>query len=70
MGEDYRDEVLPDNVILKALDINKFTRPDGEDVNGYYGYADSTVRVNNAVLDNGKMDITADNIYALSLIHI
>jgi hypothetical protein len=62
--DDYKSEVLPNNVTLAALDINKFTRPDGEDVDGYYGYADSTVRVNNAVLDNGKLDITADEIYA------
>ncbi|RAI10639.1 MAG: hypothetical protein DK841_07465, partial [Candidatus Melainabacteria bacterium] len=62
--EDYMHEVLPNNVTLKALDINKNIRPDGVDVDGYYAYADSTVRVNNAVLDNGKLDITADQIYA------
>jgi len=61
---DYKSDVLPNNVTLKALDINKNVRPDGEMVDGYYAYADSSVRVNNAVIDNGKMDITADNIYA------
>jgi len=64
MEPDYRDEVLPNHVKVAALDINKNIRPNGEDLNGYYGYADSTVKIENAVLDNGTLDITADNIYA------
>ena len=61
---DYKSDILPNNVTLKALDINKNVRPDGQMVDGYYAYADSKVRVNNGVIDNGTMDITADNIYA------
>ena len=61
---DYKSDVLPNNVTLKALDINKNIRPDGEMIDGYYAYADSTVRVTNGVVDNGTMNITADNIYA------
>ncbi len=62
---EYKADTLPNNVKVKALDINKNIRPDGVDVDGgYYGMADSTVIVHNAVIDNGKMEITADNIYA------
>ena len=62
---DHKSEVLPNHVELKALDINHNIRPTQEVLEGgYEAYADSTVRVDNAVLDNGTMDITADNIYA------
>ena len=65
MKPDYRDEALPNHVKVAALDINKNIRSDGKVVNGgYWGYADSTVKITNAVLDNGTLDITADNIYA------
>ena len=64
MEEDYRDEVLPNHANITALDINKNTRPKGEDLNGYRGWANSTAKVENAVLDNGTLDITADNVYA------
>ena len=49
---------------MKALDINPYNRPDGIDRDGYRGDANSTVRVSNAVIDHGQMDITADEIYA------
>ncbi len=65
MEEDYRDEALPNNATLKALDINHNIRPTEELVdNGHEAWADSTVRVKNVVLDKGKLDITADNVYA------
>ncbi|MBR1461424.1 leukotoxin LktA family filamentous adhesin, partial [bacterium] len=65
MKPDYRDEALPNHVKVAALDINKNIRRDGEMVDGeYWGYADSIVRIKNAVLDNGTLDITADNIHA------
>jgi len=64
MEPDLRDETLPNHVTLAALDINKNIRPDGEMVDGHYAWADSTVTVHNAQLDNGTLDITADNIYA------
>ena len=64
MEPDLRDETLPNHVTLAALDINKNIRPDGEMVDGHYAWADSTVTVRNAQLDNGTLDITADNIYA------
>lgn len=55
-------KILPDNVTLKALDINKYAR-DNNLPHSKRG-AKSTVRVANATLDNGTMDITADEIYA------
>ena len=62
--DDYKHEILPNNVTVKALDINPYTRPDGIDRDGYRGDANSTVRITNAVIDNGTLDITADQIYA------
>jgi hypothetical protein len=63
--QDYhKTEVLPNNVTLKALDINHNVRPTDEIVDGHEAWANSTVKVNNAVLDKGKMDITADEVYA------
>lgn len=65
MEPDYRDEALPNNATLKALDINHNIRPTDELVdNGHEAWANSTVIVKNAVLDKGKLDITADNVYA------
>ncbi|MBP3821061.1 leukotoxin LktA family filamentous adhesin [bacterium] len=64
MKPDLRDETLPNNAVVKALDINKKIRPNGSNIDGYYAYADSTVKINNAQLDNGTLDITADKIYA------
>ncbi len=65
MGDDYKNEALPNNAIVKALDINHNIRPTTNIVDGKYeGMADSTVRIDNAVLDKGKLDITADNVYA------
>ena len=65
MGEDYRDEALPNNAELKALDINHNIRPTDELVDeGHEAWADSTVKVTNAVLDQGKLDITADHVIA------
>ena len=67
MPVDYfgpNENITPDNAEVKALDINKFIRPNGEMVEGYYAWADSTVRITNAKLDGGNLDITADNIYA------
>ena len=62
---DHANEVLPDNAELMALDINHNIRPTQELVDGNHeAYAQSEVTVKNAVLDNGKMDITADNIKA------
>jgi hypothetical protein len=62
---DHATEVLPDNTELMALDINHNLRPTQELVDGNHeAYAQSEVTVKNAVLDNGKMDITADNIKA------
>lgn len=62
---DHASEVLPDNVDLTALDINHNIRPTQELVDGNHeAYAQSEVTVKNAVLDNGQMDITADNIKA------
>ena len=56
---------IPNNAVVKALDINKTVRPNGTYVdNGHYGYADSVVRINDGRLDNGKLDVVADNIYA------
>ena len=50
--------IKPQNVELKALDINKNTRVDKN-------WADSIVKVENGRLqDGGEMTITADNIYA------
>jgi hypothetical protein len=62
--DDHKTEVLPNNVTLKALDINHNVRPTDEIVDGHEAWANSTVKVNNAVLDKGKMDITADEVYA------
>ena len=56
---------IPNNATVKALDINKTVRPNGTDVDGgYYGYADSVVRINDGKLDKGQLDVVADNIYA------
>jgi len=63
--DDHKSEVLPNNVTLKALDINHNIRPTDELVDGNHeAWANSTVTVHNAVIDKGKMDITADEIYA------
>ncbi len=65
MEEDHRDEALPNTATVKALDINHNLRPTDELVDeGHEAWADSTVKIKHAVLDNGKMDVTADNIYA------
>jgi hypothetical protein len=62
---DHANEVLPDRTELKALDINHNIRPTEELVDGNHeGYAQSEVKVKNAVLDDGTMDITADIIKA------
>lgn len=61
----HANKVLPDNAELMALDINHNIRPTQELVDGNHeAYAQSEVTVKNAVLDNCKMDITADNIKA------
>ena len=62
---EYENEALPNNVIVKALDINHNIRPTEELVDGgHEAWANSEVRIDNAVLDKGKLDITADEIYA------
>ena len=62
---EYENEALPNNVIVKALDINHNIRQTEETLEGgYEAWANSTVRIDNAVLDKGKLDITADEIYA------
>ena len=62
---EYENEALPNNVVVKALDINHNIRPTEETLDGgYEAWANSTVRIDNAVLDKGKLDITADEIYA------
>lgn len=62
---DHASEVLPNRTELKALDINHNLRPTQELVDGNHeGYAQAEVKVKNAVLDNGTMDITADIINA------
>ena len=70
------DNATPNNAIVKALDINKTIRPDGEMVTDndhgnsgdYYAWADSTAVVRNGMLEvnkeDGNLDITADNVYA------
>ena len=61
----YKSDVLPNNVTVKALDINHNIRPTEELVDGNHeAWANSTVRIKNAVIDNGKMNIVADNVYA------
>ena len=63
--DDHKSEVLPNSVVVKALDINHNIRPTEELVDGgHEAWAGSTVRIDNAVLDNGTLDITADNVYA------
>ena len=62
---EYENEALPNNVVVKALDINHNIRKTEETLEGgYEAWANSTVRIDNAVLDKGKLDITADEIYA------
>lgn len=62
---EYENEALPNNVVVKALDINHNIRQTEETLDGgYEAWANSTVRIDNAVLDKGKLDITADEIYA------
>ena len=62
---DYRDEALPNHATVKALDINHNIRPTEELVDGgHEAWAGSSVKIDNAVLDKGTLDITADNIYA------
>ncbi len=62
---DYRNEALPNNATIKALDINHNIRPTEKILDGgYEAWAGSNVRINNAVLDNGTLDVTADNVYA------
>ena len=62
---EYENEALPNNVIVKALDINHNIRKTEKTLDGgYEAWANSTVRIDNAVLDKGKLDITADEIYA------
>lgn len=62
---EYENEALPNNVVVKALDINHNIRQTEETLEGgYEAWANSTVRIDNAVLDKGKLDITADEIYA------
>lgn len=61
----YENEALPNNVVVKALDINHNIRKTEKTLDGgYEAWANSTVRIDNAVLDKGKLDITADEIYA------
>ncbi len=63
--DDYKSEILPNKVVVKALDINHNIRPTEELVDGgHEAWAGSTVRIKNAVLDNGTLDITADHVYA------
>ena len=65
MEPDYRDEALPNNAEVKALDINHNIRPTEELVdNGHEAWAGSTAKVKNVVLDRGKLDITADRVIA------
>ena len=65
MEPDFRDEALPDTAAVKALDINHNIRPTEELVDGgHEAWAGSSARVTNAVLDQGKLDVTADNVYA------
>lgn len=62
---EYENEALPNNVVVKALDINHNIRKTEKTLDGgYEAWANSTVRIDNAVLDKGKLDITADEIYA------
>lgn len=62
---EYENEALPNNVVVKALDINHNIRQTEETLEGgYEAWANSTVKIDNAVLDKGKLDITADEIYA------
>lgn len=62
---EYENEALPNNVVVKALDINHNIRQTEKTLDGgYEAWANSTVRIDNAVLDKGKLDITADEIYA------
>lgn len=65
LENEYKNETLPDNVTLKALDVNPYTRDENKTYTLIYGKdANSTVKVKNAVLDGGSMDITADEVYA------
>ena len=62
---EYENEALPNNVVVKALDINHNIRKTEKTLDGgYEAWANSTVKIDNAVLDKGKLDITADEIYA------
>lgn len=62
---EFKSDVLPNSVTVKALDINHNIRPTKELVDGNHeAWANSTVRIKNAVIDNGKMNIVADNVYA------
>ena len=67
----YGKEPLPNKVVVKALDINHNIRPTEAEIEvpragegTYEAYANSTVKITNAVVDKGHMDITADNVYA------
>ena len=62
--DDHKSEILPNHVNVKALDINHNIRPTEEIVDGHEAWAGSSVTVHNATIDNGTLDITADNIYA------
>ncbi len=65
--DDYKAEVLPNHAVVKALDINHNIRTTEEVLDGgYEAYANSTAIVHSAVLDNGTLDITADNVYAIN----
>ena len=67
--DDYKNEALPNNAVVKALDINHNIRPTEELVDGNHeAWADSEVRIDNAVLDKGTLEITADNIYANGIV--
>ncbi len=77
------DHATPNNAEIKALDINKKIRPDGQMVpddrptgttDNYYAYADSTAVVRNGHVEvegpnaNGKIDVTADNVYVNGIV--
>ena len=69
--DDFKHDILPNNATVKALDINHNIRttdatikqPEIDD-GDFEAYAGSKVKIENAVIDEGKLAIHADDIRA------
>jgi len=58
-------DIVPDEVVVKALDINPNTRVDNEEIDGVQHWANSHVIIKDGVVDdNPRVHIVGDDVYA------